>query len=447
MSWVDDANAPLLTDLYQLRMLEAYFEEGMEASATFDLYVRRLPPSRNFLLACGLDDALRFLEELRFSPEAISQLGSLGQFSTRVLDRLSGLRFTGDVLAVPEGTPVFAGEPILEVVAPLPEAQLVETFVTNQIHLQTVLASKAVRIVSAAAGRAVVDFGLRRMHGADAGLKSARAFFVAGVSATSNVLAGQVYGIPISGTMAHSYIQAHDDELAAFRSFLELHPDAVVLVDTYDTLGGVRKLATLARELGERFRVSAIRLDSGDLAALATDARRELDANGLRAVKIFASGGLDEHSITALLRGGAPIDGFGVGTRMGVSEDSPALDMVYKLVEYDGRGRTKLSPDKEVLPGRKQVFRTLRDGAAAGDVVGAAEEAIAGRPLLTPVMRGGRRVERERLAAARERARREIAALPASCRSLEPSDPPYSVAISASLREQQARLSAQFRAS
>jgi nicotinate phosphoribosyltransferase len=447
MSWVDDANAPLLTDLYQLRMLEAYFEEGMEASATFDLSVRCLPPTRNFLLACGLDDVLRFLELLRFSPEAISRLASLGQFSARFLERLSRLRFTGDVFAVPEGTPVFAGEPILEVVAPLPEAQLVETFVTNQIHLQTVLASKAARIVAAAAGRAVVDFGLRRMHGADAGIKSARAFFVAGVSATSNVLAGQVYGIPVSGTMAHSYIQAHDDELAAFRSFLSIHPDAVVLVDTYDTLGGVRKLVTLFGELGERFRVSAIRLDSGDLASLARAARRELDANGLSSVKIFASGGLDEHSIAELLRGGAPIDGFGVGTRMGVSEDAPALDMVYKLVGYAGRGRTKLSPDKAVLPGRKQVFRTLRDGMATGDVIGGADEALDGRALLVPVMRGGRRLEQETLGAARERARREIAALPASCRSLEAGDPPYPVAISASLREQQTRLSAQIRVS
>jgi len=438
MTWVDDANAPLLTDLYQLRMLEAYFEEGMEANATFDLSVRRLPASRNFLLACGLDDVLCFLEQLRFSPEAISRLASLGQFSAPFLDRLSRLRFTGDVFAVPEGTPVFAGEPILEVVAALPEAQLVETFVTNQIHLQTVLASKAARIVAAAAGRAVVDFGLRRMHGADAGIKSARAFFVAGVSATSNVLAGQVYGIPVSGTMAHSYIQAHDDELDAFRSFLSIHPDAVVLVDTYDTLGGVRKLVTLSRELGERFRVSAIRLDSGDLAALARAARRELDANALSSVKIFASGGLDEHSIAELLRGGAPIDGFGVGTRMGVSEDAPALDMVYKLVGYGGRGRTKLSPDKEVLPGRKQVFRTLRDGVATGDVIGATDEALDGRALLVPVMHGGRRLEQETLGAARERARREIAALPASCRSLEAADPPYPVTISASLRERRA---------
>jgi len=439
VTWVDDANAPLLTDLYQLRMLQAYFAERIEASATFDLYVRRLPPTRNFLLACGLDDALRFLEQLRFSPQAIARLASLGPFPGSFLERLSTLRFTGDVFAVPEGTPVFAGEPILEIVAPLPEAQLVETFITNQIHLQTVLASKAARIVAAAGSRPVVDFGLRRTHGADAGMKSARAFFIAGVAATSNVLAGQVYGIPVAGTMAHSYVQAHDDELAAFRSFIELHPDSVVLVDTYDTLGGVRKLVTLSHQLAERFRVSAIRLDSGDLATLSRAARRELDANGLRSVKIFASGGLDEHSIAELLRCGAPIDAFGVGTRMGVSEDAPALDMVYKLVEYDGRGRTKLSPEKEVLPGRKQVFRPLRNGTASGDVIAGAEEAIDGRPMLVPVMRGGRRLERGTLQAARERANRDIAELPASCRSLEAADPPYPTAVSEFLRERQAR--------
>jgi len=441
VTWVDDANAPLLTDLYQLRMLQAYFEERLDATATFDLYVRHLPPRRNFLLACGLDDVLRFLERLRFSSEAISCLATLGQFSERFLDRLAELRFTGDVFAVPEGTAVFAGEPILEVVAPLPQAQLVETFITNQVHLQTVLASKAARIVCAAAGRDVVDFGLRRAHGSDAGMKSARAFFVAGVTATSNVLAAASYGIPAAGTMAHSYVQAHDDERAAFRSFVELYPDSVVLVDTYDTMSGVQKLIALSHELGPRFRVSGIRLDSGDLASLARAARAALDRNGLRAVKIFASGGLDEYSIADLMGEGAPIDGFGVGTRMGVSDDAPALEMVYKLVEYAGRGRTKLSPDKQVLPGRKQVVRQLRDGAAVGDVIGDCDESLDGRALLVPVMRDGRRIDTEMLAAARDRARREIAILPASCRSLDVADPPYPVAISASLRRQQARLS------
>jgi nicotinate phosphoribosyltransferase len=442
MTWVNDSNAPLLTDLYQLKMLQAYFEEGMEAHATFDLFVRQMPPTRNFLVACGLDDVLGFLERLSFDAQAVAHLARFDQFSTRFLDWLSRLRFTGDVFAVPEGTVLFAAEPILEVVAPLPQAQLVETFVTNQVHLQMVLASKAARIVTAAAGRTIVDFGLRRTHGADAGLKAARSLFIAGVSATSNVLAGALYGIPVAGTMAHSYVQAHDDERSAFRRFVELYPDTAVLVDTYDTLQGVRTVADLARELGERFRVSAIRLDSGDLEVLASAVRKALDEAGLRRVKIFASGGLDEHSIAELVSRGAPIDGFGVGTRMGVSEDAPALDMVYKLVDYAGRGRTKLSPAKQILPGPKQVFRTVRSGEATGDLITAADESREGRPMLVPVMRNGRRLPAscETLATARERAQREIAALPARCRSLEPANPPYAVEISATLREEQARL-------
>jgi nicotinate phosphoribosyltransferase len=437
MTWVDDASAPLLTDLYQLKMLAAYFQEGLEASATFDLSVRALPPTRNFILACGLLDALDFLERVRFDEAALSHVASLGRFPARFIDRLEKFRFTGDVFAVPEGTPVFAGEPILEVVAPLPEAQLVETFVMNQVHLQTVLASKAARIVEAARGRAVVDFGLRRTHGVDAGLKAARAFYVAGVAATSNVLAARTYGIPVSGTMAHSYVQAHDHERAAFRAFVSEFPDTTVLVDTYDTLGGIRALVSLAGELGERFRVSAVRLDSGDLESLSKAARRELDAAGLERVRIFASGGLDEHSIADLVAAGAPIDGFGVGTRMAVSADAPALDMVYKLVEYAGRGRTKLSADKEILPGRKQVFRRISAGGdALADVVAAADEKIDGRPLLIPVIRAGRRIFNEPLEAVRERARSEIAALPERIRALETADPPYPIEISPKLTTQ-----------
>ncbi len=435
MTWVNDSNAALLTDLYQLKMAQAYFEEGLDGRAAFELFVRRLPPTRSFLLACGLDDALGFLERLSFDRGALDHLAGLGSFSADFLGWLARVRFTGDVYAVPEGTPVFAGEPLLQVVAPLAEAQLVETFVINQIHLQTVLASKAARIVEAAAGRPIVDFSLRRSHGVDAGLKSARAFHVAGVAATSNVLAGRTYGLPVAGTMGHSYVQAHEDEDAAFRAFLRLYPDGVVLVDTYDTLAGVRRLVALARELGERFRVTAIRLDSGDLEALSRAARRELDDAGLRAVEILASGGLDERSIAALAQSGAPIDGFGVGTHLGVSADAPALDMVYKLVEYAGRSRPKLSADKKVLGGRKQVYRR-----AAGDLVARAGEEHEGRALLVPVMRGGRRTVEESLETIRARARREIAALPARCRSLEPMDPPYPVEVSAALSEEQRRL-------
>ena len=440
--WVDDDRAALLTDLYELTMLQAYRREGMTGEAVFSLFVRRLPESRNYLLACGLDDALRYLERLRFDDEALAWLSSRPEFRPDFLDWLGALRFTGDVHAVPEGTPVFAEEPILEVVAPIAEAQLAETFLMNQVHFQTTVASKAARVVHAAGGGTVVDFGLRRMHGTDAGLKAARAFHVAGVSATSNVLAGLVYGVPIAGTMAHSYIQAHDSELDAFREFARLYPDTILLVDTYDTLEGVRRVIDLAREMGPDFRVRGVRIDSGDLLELSRRARRMLDDAGLASVEIFASGGLDEHAIADLVAGGAPITGYGVGTRMGVATDAPALDIAYKLAAYAGRGRTKLSPGKEILPGRKQVFRVEEDGRSARDVIARHDEELPGRPLLSPVMVGGRRLPAGRadLDELRARARREIARLPNEVRSLAPAEPPYPVETSAALRAEHARV-------
>jgi nicotinate phosphoribosyltransferase len=444
LATIDGVCPALLTDLYELTMLQAYVEEGMEGEAAFSLFVRRLPPRRNYLVACGLGDVLRFLETLAFDTDALAYLGSLGRFSDRFLRYLERLRFTGDVHAVAEGTPVFAHEPILEVVAPMPQAQLVETLVMNQIHLQTTLASKAARVVAAARGRTVVDFGVRRMHGTDAGLKAARAFWIAGVDATSNVAAGRRYGIPVSGTMAHSYVQAHDDELEAFRRFARVYPDTVLLVDTYDTLAGVRKVVALARELGPAFKVRAVRLDSGDLAALARGARRILDDAGLTSVEIFASGSLDEDAVAALVEGGAPIDGFGVGTAMGVSRDAPDLDIAYKLVAYGGRARMKLSTGKVLLPGRKQIFRVEEDGLARRDVLARHDEALAGRPLLAPVMRRGERLPAGRvtLDEARGRARDELARLPAALRALAPADPPYAVEISAGLARARDELAA-----
>jgi nicotinate phosphoribosyltransferase len=425
----------LLTDLYELTMLQAYFDERMSGTAAFSLFVRRLPGRRNYLLACGLDDVLAFLETLRFDQAALAYLESLGRFSTAFLRYLEQFRFTGDVYAVPEGTPVFADEPIVEIEAPIPESQVVEAFVMNQIHLQTVLASKAARVVEAARGRTVVDFGLRRMHGIDAALKAARAFHIAGVDATSNVAAGQAYGLRVAGTLAHSYVQAHDDEYAAFRAFTRVYPDTVLLVDTYDTLDGVRKVVRLARELGNAFRVSAVRLDSGDLGQLAAASRRILDEAGLGSVRIFASGGLNEDEIARLLADGAPIEGFGVGTDMGVARDAPSLDIAYKLVEYAGRGRLKLSTGKHLLPGRKQVFRVERDGVADHDILACRDEAPCGRPLLHQVMAGGRRLAAGQvtLDEARERARRELAILPARVRALEPAVPQYRVEISPAL--------------
>jgi len=307
--------------------------------------------------------------------------------------------------------------------------------VINQVQLQTMLASKASRVVHAARGCAVVDFGLRRVHGTDAGLKSARAFHIAGVTATSNVLAGKRYGIPIAGTMAHSYVQAHASELEAFRSFAEVFPSTVLLVDTYDTLDGVRNVIQLSQELGSGFRVRGIRLDSGDLGPLATQARALLDAAGLEHVGIFASGSLDEHEVERLLDGGAPITGFGVGTHMGVSSDAPYLDIVYKLVEYAGAGRIKLSPDKLVRPGPKQVLRVEQSGAALHDLLAVAGEDLPGRPLLELVMKNGNRLDSGRvpLEAARAHAAAELRKLPDRVRALRPADPPYRVQSSALL--------------
>ncbi|HEX6199052.1 MAG TPA: nicotinate phosphoribosyltransferase [Thermoanaerobaculia bacterium] len=440
--WVTDENAALLTDLYQLTMVQAYWREGLDGDAVFSLYYRTLPETRSYLLACGLEDALRFLETFRFGADALEFLAARDELSREFVDWLGTLRFTGDVWALPEGTPVFPEEPLLEVRGPIAAAQLAETMVMNQVHLQTVLASKAARVVAAAGGRAVVDFGLRRMHGTDAGMKGARAYHVAGLAGTSNVLAGRVYGVPITGTMAHSYVQAHDDELDAFRAFARLYPETVLLVDTYDTLEGVRNVVRLARELGDAFRVRAIRLDSGDLAELAFRSREILDEAGLESVEIFASGGLDEHSVAGLVARGAPIDGFGVGTSMGVSKDAPALDIAYKLTAYAGKGRLKLSPGKTILPGRKQVFR-VEEGEGEGrravrDVIARADEAAppGGRPLLAHVMAGGRRLPAGRigLEEARERARRETALLPERLRTLAPPDDPYPVEVSAGLR-------------
>jgi len=432
----------LLTDLYELTMLQAYFVERMSDTAVFSLFVRRLPPQRNFLLACGLDDVLSYLEQLRFDQPALEYLESLGRFSRPFLRSLEQFRFTGDVYAVPEGTPVFADEPLLEIEAPIAEAQFVETFVMNQIHLQTLLASKAARVVEAARGRQVVDFGMRRIHGIDAAMKAARAFHIAGVHGTSNVAAGQAYGLSVSGTQAHSYIQAHDAEADAFRAFARLYPDTVLLVDTYDTLEGVRQVVELARELRDAFRVRAIRLDSGDLLALASGARRLLDDAGLHSVRIFASGSLNEEQIDRLLSAGAPIDAFGVGTDMGVSRDAPSLDIVYKLVEYAGHGRLKLSPGKSLLPGRKQIFRVERDGTADHDILGRRDDAVAGRPLLEQVMVNGRRCRTApiTLDEARAHASGEIGRLPARVRALLPSDPPYRVDLSPALARDRDRL-------
>lgn len=434
-AWITEARTALLTDLYQLTMMQAYWREGRTAEATFDLFVRRLPPQRNVLVAAGLEDALRYLETLRFTDEDLRFLAGRKEFGSDFLDYLRAFRFTGRVRAVAEGTPVFHTAPFLEVTAPAPEAQLAETFLLNQITHQTVVASKAARVVEAAAGRPVAEFGMRRMHGTDAAMKGARASYLAGVDSTSNVRAGLAYGIPISGTMAHAYIEAHASELEAFRAFAALYPETTLLVDTYDTLEGVRRVVELAEELGDAFRVRALRLDSGDYAELSRGAREILDAAGLEGVQLVVSGGLDEVQIRDLLAAGAPIDGFGVGTRMGVSSDAPTLDTVYKLAAYDGQPKMKLAEGKQTLPGRKQLVRQFEAGLAARDVIGLEGEALEGEPLLATVMEAGARTEAGRvsLEEARAHARRAWARLPERIRALDPASPPYPVELSPQL--------------
>lgn len=316
-------------------------------------------------MAAGLADVVEFLEAFRFDEQDLRYLRGLGQFSDEFLRWLAGVRFTGDVWAAPEGTVIFPNEPAVQLIAPIIEAQLVETFVLNQIHLQSVLASKAARVVAAARGRPVVDFGARRAHGTDAACKVARTSYLAGAAGTSNLLAARQYGIPTFGTMAHSFVQAFDSEVAAFEAFARLYPATMLLVDTYDTLRGVDHVIELAKRLGNRFDVRAVRLDSGDLDELSKATRARLDTAGLEQVEIFASSGLDENRIAALLAARCPIDGFGVGTQLVVAQDAPALDMAYKLVAYDGSGRTKFSSGKVIYPGRKQVFRKLEHGVFA----------------------------------------------------------------------------------
>ena len=423
----------LFTDLYELTMGQAYHERSMNGEAVFDLFVRRLPPQRNYLLACGLEAALDALEAFHFSTQALAYLESLGIFSASFLERLARFRFSGMVEAIPEGTVVFADEPLLQVTAPLLEAQVVETLVLNQVHFETVVASKGTRVVEAAGGKSVVEFGSRRAHGFDAGVRAARALYVAGYTGTSNLQAGERYDIPVVGTMAHSYIQAHVDEMSAFRDFTAVFPETILLVDTYDTLAGVENAISLARELGVEFRVQGIRLDSGDLGALARTARARLDAAGLQQLQIVASGGQDEKRVAALRE--TPIDVFAVGTSTATAADAPTLDAVYKLSAYNGEGRMKLSATKATLPGRKQVFREEEEGVAVADVIGRSDEHLPGEPLLRTVMRDGHRLESATtgLGAAQDRARRQVGSLPEALRALEPAPTPYPVSISPAL--------------
>ncbi len=431
-----DAQSPLLTDLYQLAMLQAYREYGFTKTSVFELFVRKLPSRRGFLMAAGLEQALDFLQTLRFDEAALDYLRRSRRFPVEFLDWLAGLRFTGDVDAMPEGTIFFPDEPIIRVTAPLPEAQLVETRLLNLLHFETVVASKAARMVLAAPGKLLVDFGLRRAHGAEAGLLAARASYIAGFAGTATMLAEERFGIPLYGTMAHSFVQAHDSEVLAFEHFARTRPHGIVLlIDTYDTEQAAARVVALAKRLAnDGISIRGVRLDSGDLADHARRVRAILDAGGLTEAIIFASGGLDEDQLAAFTRDRVPIDGFGIGTSLTTSSDAPALDCAYKLQEYDGIPRRKLSTGKANWPGRKQVWRRFsEDRKMVGDVVAPADEHHAGVPLLVPAMRGGRRVAAlPPLAEIRLHVKAALHHLPPSLAALEPMA--YSVVITDGLR-------------
>jgi len=379
----------LLTDLYELNMAASYLRRSMTAAATFSLFVRDLPENRGFLVAAGLEDCLAFLESFSFSGDDLAWLAGRPGFDDQTLAGLGRLRFTGDVWAVPEGTVVFAGEPLLELTAPIAEAQLTETAMLNHLTFQTAIATKAARCVLAAGGAPLSDFSFRRTQGIETGVAVARASAIAGFASTSNVEAARRYGLVAAGTMAHSFVEAFESEELAFTAFAADFPGSTTfLVDTYDPLGGVRAAIEVARKLGLTGPVG-IRLDSGDLAGLAFAARRMLDQAGLGEARIFASGGLDEYAIESLTEAGAPIDAYGVGTKMGVAADAPYLDSAFKLVEFDRRPVMKLSEGKATLPGAKQVYR-----GPAGDIIALREEEPPPgcEPLLVPVMRHGHRL-------------------------------------------------------
>ena len=416
--------SPLTTDLYELSMIQAYLDRGENNEAVFEFFVRQLPARRGFLLAAGLEDALTYLDTLHFATDEIAWLKSTGRFRKNLIDYLAGFRFTGDVHAIPEGTICFPNEPLIRITAPLPMAQFVETRLINILHFQTLIASKAARMVLAAPGKILSDFGLRTAHGAEAGLFSARASYIAGFAGAANVLAGERYGIPIVGTMAHSFVQVHDDEMIAFEAFARARPDGVVLlIDTYNTEAGARKVVELAPRLkADGIAIRGVRIDSGDLTAMAKKVRGILDAGGLRDVLILVSGGINEDVLQSMMAARAPIDGFGIGVNLDASIDAPSLDCAYKLQEYAGKPRRKLSEGKVTWPGRKQVWRSYgTDGGMRGDILSLENDTQPGEALLSPVMRAGKRIEpAPALAQIRERAARELDRLPEPLRRLEP---------------------------
>jgi nicotinate phosphoribosyltransferase len=437
-SGIEGGSGLLLTDLYQLNMMQAYLDAGMTETAVFEFFVRKLPETRGFLVAAGLEQALDFLETAHFTEDELAWLEASGRFRADMLDYLARLRFTGDVDAMAEGTVFFPDEPILRVAAPLPLAQLVETRLINLLHFQTVIASKAARMVLAAPGKPLIDFGLRRAHGAEAGLLAARASYLAGFAGSATTPAQPLYGVPVFGTMAHSFIQAFETEEAAFAAFARSRPENVVLLlDTYDTEAAAHKVVALAPRLKQDgIELRGVRLDSGDLAEHARRVRRILDEGGLKEVTVFASGGLDETVLQKYTAEGAPIDGYGIGTSLTTASDAPALDCAYKLQEYAGQAKRKRSEGKATWPGRKQVFRRRRaDGVLGGDLLTLEGAPGEGEPLIQPVMRQGRRLAPSPpLDQIRAQTAAELAALPAHLVRLETA-PAYPVEVSRALRD------------
>lgn len=441
------SHSALFTDLYELTMAAVYYEEAMNEPATFSLFVRSYPPARRFFVAAGLEEVLSYLKNLRFTADDLAYLASTGLFATDFLSFLDHLRFTGEVWAIPEGRLFFANEPILEVTAPLIEAQIIETFLINAVTLQSMIATKAARCVQAAEGRALVDFSLRRTQGTDAGMKVARASYIAGFAGTSNVLAGKTFGIPVYGTMAHSFITSFDHEIEAFRAYARNFPDnTVLLIDTYDTAAGAAKAAEVGFEMKARGEgLKGVRLDSGNIAGLSRQVRKILGNAGLEEAMIFASGAFDEYKIRNVLTQGGEVDSLGVGTKMGVSADAPYLDTAYKLVRYANRPVLKLSPGKATLAGAKQVFRfPLSEGKLEKDIIGLREERIeGGESLLCRVMSGGQRLGTSPpLPQIRERFLEEFSRLEKRYKELK-GGPEYPVELSPGLQKLQARITAE----
>ena len=439
LDWLKEENMSLFTDFYELTMCASYFDNQKFEPATFDLFIRRLPENRSYFLFAGLEQVLRYLESVKFTEEHLAYLKTQG-FNQQFLDYLRDFKFTGDVWAAPEGTVAFPCEPLIRVTAPIIEAQLVETFLLNTINLQTMIATKASHVVDAAKGKAVIEFGLRREHGVDAGMKVARSSYIAGCHGTSNVLASLAYGIPVFGTMAHSFVMSYEKEIDAFRAFAKTFPNkSTLLIDTYDDLAGAEKAATVAKELEKKgHKLDGLRLDSGDLVAISKKVRKLLDAKGLEYVKIFASGDLDEFKIAELLENGAEIDAFGVGTKLGTSADKPYVDVIYKLCETMSNGAfhpiMKLSEGKVTLPGRKQVYRFKdKDGNYTGDRIALVDEKVEGEPLLTKVMEKGKiTYDLPSLDEIRAAAAENLSKLPAIYKKLNAK--PYSVDLSQDLK-------------